>query len=247
VDRVYLRFYGDLGELTDVADRGGVADVPLGDPRSVKDLIESLGVPHTEVGLLLVDGEPAGFDRLIKGCERVAVFPPFRTIDVGGANRVEPPDPHPHRFLLDVHLGRLAGLLRLLGLDSRYDNDADDATLASVSVSEGRTLLTRDRRLLMRKEVVHGYLVRNTDPERQALEVVARFGLGAEVDPFRRCMACNGQLEHADKEAVLDQLPPRTRRDHDRFVRCPDCDRVYWAGSHYDRLVRLVERLTTEA
>lgn len=224
---VAVRFYADLIELAGAPH----VDVPFGAPRSVKDLIESLGVPHPEVALILVEGEAVGFDHPVAAGDRVAVFPPFRRLDLGGVTTVTPPPPAP-RFVLDVHLGTLTRRLRVLGFDCWYRTDADDDELAAVAVDEERVLLTRDRGLLMRRVVVHGYCPRSDDPEVQALEVVRRYDLSGAARPFTRCVRCNGELQRVPKADVIDLLPPRTRVEHHDFTRCTSCGRVFWPGSH---------------
>jgi uncharacterized protein len=238
---IEVRFYGDL---TDLAD-GPVVVAPMGEPRSVKDLVESLGVPHPEVAVLLVDGRPVGFDHLVRGGERVAVYPPFHDIDLAGTPTVAP-EPIVPRFVLDVHLGTLTRRLRLLGFDCWYRNDTDDAELARVAVDEQRILLTRDRQLLMRRVITHGYCPRSTDPDTQALEVVRRYGLAEQARPHSRCVNCNGLLAAVAKVEVVDQLPPLTREAFDDFARCDDCDQVYWPGSHLEAVESFLERVDRE-
>jgi uncharacterized protein with PIN domain len=160
-------------------------------------------------------------------------------------SRVRPPALAEPRFLLDTHLGKLAAHLRLLGFDTAYTNDASDPELARRSRAEGRILLTRDRGLLKRSSVVHGYHVWETDPERQVVEVVQRFALLDKARPFSRCTRCNGRVEPVAKAQVLDALEPKTRLYYDEFGRCQGCGRVYWKGSHYERIQGLLERFGT--
>lgn len=239
---VELRFYGDLADLAGEVE----VAVPLGAPRSVKDAVESCGVPHPEVGLLVVDAEPVGFDHLLEGGERVAVYPPFHRIDLSGVTTVTPP-PVPPRFVLDVHLGTLTRRLRLLGLDCWYRTDADDRRLAEVAVADRRILLTRDRGLLMRRVISHGYGPRSDDPEQQALEVVRRYGHLDHLAPWTRCIRCNGRLDPVTRNEVWEQLPPRTRATADAFARCSDCGKVYWHGSHVAAMRGFVERCRAAA
>jgi hypothetical protein len=238
VATVTLRVYGELRYFVD-ADRGHL-DVPIGAPRSVKDVVESAGIPHPEIALLVVDSASVGFGHLIRGGERVAVYPPFHTIDVAVTSLVEPPTPEP-RFVCDVHLGRLVRRLRLLGFDTWYRTDTDDDELVDVAVSQERILLTRDRGLLMRRVIVHGYCPRSHHADVQAQEVLRRFRLVDAVQPMSRCARCNGMLRAVDKATVLDVLPPRTRVEHQQFARCRDCGRVYWPGSHTSRISRFVD------
>lgn len=239
VASVTLRVYGDLRDFVD-SDGDGHVQVPIGTARSVKDVVESAGVPHPEIDLLLVDGTSVGFGHLIVGGERVAVYPAFHAIDIGVTSLVRPPAPAP-RFVCDVHLGRLTRRLRLLGFDTWYRSDTDDGELADVTVSEQRILLTRDRGLLMRRVIVHGYCPRSDNADVQATEVLRRFDLAAQVAPLSRCARCNGLLHPVDKDAVLERLPARTRVEHQQFARCERCERVYWPGSHTTRISQFVE------
>jgi len=179
---------------------------------SVKDLIESFGVPHTEVDLVLVNSEPADFTCLVRDQDRVSVYPVFESLDISPVPRVRPAPLRELRFVLDVHLGRLAAYLRMAGFDALYRNDASDTELAGISASERRVLLTRDRYLLMRTEVNWGYWVRSTDPRQQVVEVLKRFDLAGSMRPFTRCMKCNGPLEATSVEPVLNRLPPGAAR-----------------------------------
>jgi uncharacterized protein len=246
-ERASIRFYGDLATLAWNTERSGEATVIAAAPRSVKDAIESCGIPHTEVDLLLVNGRSVGFDHLVRGGDRVAAYPPFTDLDIEVVTRVRP-DPLPAvRFVLDVHLGRLAELLRHLGVDTLYRNDLDDDDLTALAVSGPRWLLTRDRGLLMRRAITHGYLVRNEEPRAQVVEVVRRFALTDQLAPFTRCARCNGGLRRVDKADVTDRLPPAVRRDHEVFVQCAGCDQAYWSGSHTQHLIALVDEVRAAA
>lgn len=233
--RIELRCYGELNDLLPPARRQRSFSVELELEAAVIDVVQAAGVPHTEVALVLVDGQPAGWDHRVGDGARVAAYPTFRTL------RAEAEGAGTPRFVLDVHLGKLARHLRLLGFDVAYRNDLDDDELASIAERQGRVLLSRDTGLLMRRQVETGYLVRADDPDEQVVEVVLRFGLCDHLDPFGRCLHCNGLLEEVDKQDVLDRLEPKTRRYYDDFRRCRGCDRVYWQGSHTERLAAVVE------
>ncbi|MFB3855457.1 MAG: Mut7-C RNAse domain-containing protein [Vicinamibacterales bacterium] len=241
---VTLRFYAELNDFLQPERKQEACRRRVAPRTSVKDLIQSLGVPHTEVDLLLVDGVSASFDRLLEGGERVAVFPRFRRIDVETVSLVRTPAPL-GRFVLDVHLGRLATYLRLAGFDSVYRNDASDSDLSTTARQESRILLTRDVGLLQRNEVACGYFVRETAPAAQLAEVIRRFDLADEVRPFTRCLRCNVLVEAASDTSVRERVPPRVRERHVEFSRCPACSRVYWKGTHYEWMVRLLATLTT--
>jgi uncharacterized protein with PIN domain len=240
-----FRFYAQLNDFLPARYRGARFRHALYAPSSVKDVIEALGVPHPEVDVVLVNGEAVDFTHRLQGREAVAVYPAFRSIDVGGLRRAGSDPPSPVRFVLDVHLRKLASLLRLAGFDALLRTD--DAEVASVAADEGRVALTRDVGLLKRSVVRHGYWVRHTDPERQFAEILERYDLAGRMAPFTRCMRCNTPLVPVDVDAVADRLLPDTRACFREFHRCPGCDRIYWRGSHYDRLVRMLERARERA
>ncbi len=242
---VTFRFYAELNDFVEPANRHADMVRSIARRTSVKDAIESMGVPHPEVDLLLVDGRPAGFGHLLHGGERVAAFPRFRKIDVEDVSLVRPPEAEP-RFLLDVHLGRLAAYLRLAGFDAAYRNDATDPELAGTAQREARVLLTRDVGLLQRSGVSHGYFVRETAPARQLLEVLRRFDLQDRIAAFTRCLRCNVSIVPATDPSLLERVPPKVRERHTEFSRCPACARIYWKGTHYEWMVRLLQGLSDE-
>ncbi len=217
----------------------------MGTP-SVKDAIEALGVPHTEIDLILVDGRSVRFDRLLQGGERVAVYPEFERFDITPLHRLRPRPLRTPRFVADVHLGTLARFLRLLGFDTRYGNGLDDAALAEITSREKRVLLTRDVGLLKRKAVVRGQWLRSREPEQQLAELVEALQLRRAFRPFTRCMTCNGALAVIARGKVVELVPPRVYRRFRAFKRCRDCARVYWRGTHYLRLQRLVQQVRSE-
>jgi uncharacterized protein with PIN domain/sulfur carrier protein ThiS len=239
--RVEARFYAELNDFLAPERRGRPITLDVAAGTTVKDLVESLGAPHTEVDVILVNGESVGFGHQVADGDRVSVYPVFEAFDVSPLVRLRPGPLREPRFVLDVHLGRLARALRLLGFDALWRNDTTDEELAGISVEQNRILLTRDRGVLKRAAVTRGYFVRATDRRRQVVEVLERFDLFGAIAPFARCLECNGVLEAVAKEEIEHRLPPRTRRDYHDFRRCPDCGRVYWQGSHYDRLAALVE------
>lgn len=241
--QVTVRFYGSLNDFLPVERRGTGFVHAFQGGVSVKDLIESLGPPHPEVDVVLVDGEAVEFTHRVEDGQRLAVYPVFSSLDVAPLVRVGPPPLAEFRFVLDVGLGRLAGFLRMLGFDSLWRNDSADEELARVSREEQRILLTRDLGLLKRSEVVHGYFPRETDPSRQLVEVVRRFRLTEHMRPFSRCLACNASLDEASAAEVTGRVPERVRATFTRFQQCPGCKRVFWAGSHHARMQLIIDKL----
>ena len=241
--QVEVRLYAGLNAFVSRRRRQATLALSLDEHDSVKHVLESLGVPHTEVDLVLVNGASVDFAYRVHNGDRIAAYPRFEALDVASASRVRPaPLPEP-RFVLDAHLGTLARSLRLLGFDTLYRNDDDDDTLARLAGDAGRILLTRDRGLLKRRVVVRGYHLWETDPARQVGEVLRRFDLSRAAAPLTRCPRCNGLLEVVDKAAVTERLPPHTRASYDTFRVCRDCGRVYWQGAHDRGFPQLIPRL----
>lgn len=208
---------------------------------SIKDMIESLGVPHAEIESIIVNQTPVDFSYIVQDNDQVAVFGPngHHTLSV----LLRPTYPGRPRFVLDTHLGRLAAYLRMMGFDSLYRNDFPDDELAHISHHEQRILLTRDVGLLKRSLVIYGYYVRTLKPPQRLIELTARYELAAQVMPFKHCMKCNGLLHPVDKAEVLDQLPDSTARYYDHFHQCQSCQRVFWKGPHYQRMQQLMDRV----
>lgn len=244
---VEIRCYAELNDFLPLPRRQRAFAHSFSTAGSVKDTLESLGIPHPEIDLILVNGQPAGFDRLLAAGDRVAAFPLFRRLDVSAVSPVHLPLPPQARFLLDGHLGRLARHLRLLGIAADHQAEADDAALAAAAAAGDRILLTRDLDLLKRSVVRRGYRVRTTDPFDQAVEVLCRFDLAGRLAPFTRCLPCGARLEEATAEEAAGRVPARVAARHTDYRRCPACDRLYWAGSHHRRLAALVDRIRQAA
>lgn len=238
--RADLRFYAELRDFLAPERRGGTVTHRFRAPGSVKDVIESYGVPHTEVDVILANGESVDFSYQVADGDRISVYPVFEAFDVTSLVRVRPEPLRTVRFVLDGHLGKLARRLRLLGFDCRYANDPTDESLVHISTGDRRILLTRDLALLKRSAVTHGYFVRSTDPSEQVGEILRRFQLVDRIHPFNRCLACNGLLQLIEKEDVAHRLPPKTRELFDHYRKCTLCDKIYWRGAHHRRLDRMV-------
>jgi hypothetical protein len=238
-----FRFYAELNDFLEAERQGKTIGYRFDGNPAIKDPIETLGVPHSEVDLVLVDGQSVGFDYQLRGGDRVAVYPVFESLDISSLQHLRPQPLRVTRFVVDVNLGKLARRLRMLGFDTIYDNRFDDREVVDISVREKRIILTRDRRLLFRKAVTHGYWVRSDDPETQLREVVERLDLAERSEPLRRCLDCNGLIESVDREAVWSSLEPLTRRYYDAFYRCPDCGKIYWEGSHVAHMSGAIRRL----
>jgi len=241
-----FRFYAELNEFLPRERQYQTLRICFNGRQSVKHLIESSGIPHTEVDLVLVNGRSVDFSYLVQAHDRVAVYPVFESMDITPLLKLRPAPLREARFVLDGHLGRLAAYLRMLGFDTLYRNDFDDPELAQISAGQKRILLTRDRGLLKRSMVTRGYCLRTREPRRQLLDVMRRFDLSGQVRPFTRCMACNGLLKVVNKTEIEDQLQPLTRMYYREFSRCDQCGQIYWKGSHHARMQAVLTWLEVE-
>lgn len=240
-----IRFYAELNDflLPDRRQRSFVYAF-TGTP-SVKDTIEALGVPHTEVDVILVDDRSVDFTYRLEGGERVAVYPVFERYDVSPLMRLRPSPLRVSRFVADVHLGSLARHLRLLGFDTVWQRDLDDELIIDIALQEGRIILTRDKGILKNGRVTHGYWLRATDTLQQLEEVIDALSLTSCIRPYTRCMQCNAELESIERRQAVLAVPLQVFLVYRDFKRCTNCRRVYWRGSHTRRLDRIIHRATS--
>lgn len=229
-----FRFYEELNDFLPPAQRKRALRYEFRGHPGIKDPIEAFGVPHTEVDLIVVNGDSVGFEYPLQGGDRVAVYPVFESFDISPLVKLRDRPLRQTAFVVDVNLGKLARRLRMLGFDVLYHNHYRDDEIAAIAAAEHRIVLTRDRRLLFIKRITHGYWVRAVNPDEQVREVLARFDLHRQVKPFRRCIDCNGLLRPVAKAEVFDQLEPKTKLYYQDFLRCGICGKVYWEGSHVE-------------
>ena len=222
-----FRFHGELESFI-ARERRGMASVhEYARAATLKQAIEALGVPHTEIGRVTVNGEPATLARIAREGDAIEVFPH----EAGAA-----PFEEPLAFVADAHMGGLARMLRMLGFDALYDNNFDDAHIVALARAEHRVVLTRDREMLKCRDVLRGCFVHALKPEAQLKEVARRYGIAAHMRPFSLCLHCNLPLEPAAADAVVRQVPERIQQQYGTFRYCPGCERVYWEGSHWERM-----------
>ena len=214
---------------------------------SVKDAIEAQGVPHPEVELIVVNGQSVNFSYLLQDRDLVYVYPPPANIEILPRIPLREPLSGVRRFVVDVNLGKLARLLRMLGFDTLYDNCFSDETVAGLAFRETRIALSRDRLLLHRNAIIYGYWVRSQQPNEQIQEVIQRYDLREQFKPLCRCLNCNGLIQPVSKQEILERLKPKTRRYYDEFFICPDCAQIYWKGSHFDQLRPKLARISHQA
>ena len=238
-----FRFYEELNDFLPENKRKQPFLYKFKGTPSIKDAVEAIGVPHTEIDLILIDGVSVCFDYLIHGGESISVYPVFESFDISEINHLREEPLRETKFIVDVNLGKLAHKLRFLGFDTLYENDLDDETIIELSLEQQRIILTRDKGILKNGKVTHGYYVRSDDPKQQAVEVVKRLQLEEGFKPFSRCSVCNGELHEVDKSEVKDLLQQDVLRDYENFLQCSGCSKVYWQGSHYDRICEWIKML----
>lgn len=239
-----FRFYEELNGFLAPGRRKREFDCLCARAATTKHMIEALGVPHTEVELVLVNGESVGFDRLLQEGDRVAVYPKYESLDITSLLRVRDHPLRVTRFVADVHLGGLARLLRMAGFDTRYETQFSDEEIAAISAHEDRIALTRDRALLMRREITHGCYVRALKPSSQLREIVDRLDLIGSMHPFTLCLHCNAPLHGIEKSRLKHLVPAGVLARYDRFSTCKVCLRVFWEGAHWQQMRALLEDVT---
>ncbi len=232
LNRATFRFHGEINDFLALERKYRHFEVTFKSNPAVKDTIESLNVPHVEIGEILINGKIVLVSQKIKDGDQVIVF-----------TAPAPPENESLAFILDVHLGKLARFLRFMGLDTLYQNDYDDFEIIAISIRENRTILTRDIGILKDSKVNKGRWIRSTNPLAQLQEVVAYFNLCGKVNPFSRCAICNGRLVRTSKEQVIKELAENTRKYFDEFTRCESCGKLYWKGSHFQKINSLIKKV----
>ncbi len=240
---IHIRVYEELNDFLPHERKKKLFSHTFSGHPSIKDVIESLGIPHVEVDLILANGESVDFSYKPLGNDLISVYPVFESLDIASVTHLRLKPLRSVKLILDVHLGKLARYLRLLGLDTLYETNLDDDQIVLLSAKEQRIVLTRDLQLLKHNQVTHGYWVRSQKPGEQLKEVIQRLDLSKKIKPFHRCMECNGLIKKVDKKEVIELLKPKTRIHYEHFYRCDHCRRVYWNGSHYQRMVAMLHDL----
>lgn len=237
-----IRFYEELNDfLPKDKKKTTFLHIFSGNP-SVKDVIESLGVPHVEVDLILVNSKSVGFNYKVRDEDNISVYPVFESIDIAGATHLREKPLRVIKFILDEHLGRLTRYLRICGFDTVLSTGYGDREIINISLTEKRIILTRDRQLLKSRKVTHGYCIRSDSIREQIVEVFRRFDLKDMTKLFTRCIECNTLLVSVSKEKIQEKLLPGTRKYYNEFRKCPGCDRIYWEGSHYEKMKDFIEQ-----
>ncbi len=239
----HLRFYEELNDFLPAAKKKIRFEHKFSGTPSVKDLIESLGIPHTEIDLILVNGKSTDFNRKINDGDDISVYPVFESVDIKEVQHLRENTLRIPKFILDVHLGKLARYLRMLGFDALYRNNYSDDEIVSISGMEARAILTKDKGILKHNKVNRGYYVRNSNPEEQLSEVVLRFDLNKSINEFTRCLECNTILKKIEKNEVADRIPRKVKERQIDFYICNSCNKIYWPGSHYIKMKEMIKKI----
>ncbi len=242
----YFRFYEELNDFLPQEKQKKEFIYRFNGSPSIKDVIEAIGIPHTEVDLILANSNPVNFGYNLEAGDRISVYPVFESLDISPISHLRPEPLRVIKFILDTHIGKLCKYLRIFGFDSLYGRDYEDLDIINTAHAEKRIILTRDKGLLKNKKVDHGYWLRSQIPEEQLKEVVLRFSLINLIRSFTRCLVCNGNLIEVNKNEVDDFLLPDTRKYYFKFVKCAVCGKVFWKGSHFERMKKFIDEFINE-
>lgn len=245
--KVNLRFYEELNDFLPPDKRKKRFEHSFIDRTSIKDMIESLGIPHTKIDLILVNGNSVDFSYLVNDGDDISVYPMFESLDITNFQHLRAKPLRKPKFILGVHLGTLVKYMRMLGLDTLYQNNYKDEEIVRISIKERRAILTRDKGILKRSEVTHGYWIRKTRVDEQIDEVITRFDLRSQIHILTRCLLCNSLLKKVKKEKIAHRLPRKVKEFQNEFYYCKQCDKIFWKGSHYTKMKGIIEKLVQKS
>ena len=240
---VSIRCYAELNDFLPPNQGFVTFHLSLPPDTAIKDLVYKIGIPSDLIDLILVNNKPVGLSYYLEENDRVAFYPVFENFDISSVTKIRDHPLRQPKFILDVHLGKLANHLRMFGFDTLYQNNWTKESLITISRNKNRILLSRSKSLLDIESLTHGYLIKNTDPYSQLLEVLERFDLYSLASPFIRCIECNSKLQLVEKEVILSRIPQRVKDWCNEYQQCLSCDRIYWKGSHYQHMNAFVQSI----
>ncbi len=242
----YLRFYAELNDFLPVDKRQRSFAYQFSLSPSVKDVVESCGVPHSEIDVILINHESVQFTYSLNNGDRVSIYPVFETFDMSPLIRLRAKPLRTTKFILDETLGKLTGKMRMLGFDSINEVAQDKSEFIHRALDEKRIILTKSRNLLKFKSISHGYWIRATEINEQIDEVISRFDLYSQIKPFTRCISCNGKIHAVQKEDITDLVPIKIIRYQRKFWQCKLCHKIYWQGSHHQKMLEQIKHIISE-
>lgn len=242
----HFRIYAGLNDFLPANLRQRTFTLAFKTPITVSEVIESIGIPLSEVALVLVNSEPADFSSQLQEYDFLSIYPAFETLNISEISKIKQVIIKNPRFILDAHLGKLAKYLRMLGFDTLYHNDFGDNEIIEIAAKDNRIILSRDKLLLKSKSTSPGYYVRATEKHEQLKEIVMKFNLYDQFKSFTRCMTCNTELVPRSREEVTGMVNEDTLQIFNEFFYCPVCDKVFWKGSHFERMENLILNISKQ-
>jgi len=243
VPKTTFRFYEELNDFLPKHRRKIDFETTYRGKRSIKDMIEALGVPHTEVDLILVDGNSVDFDYILQDGDRVSVYPVFEALNITNVTHLRKTPLRRNKFIADIDLGDIVKYMRALGFDTYYDVLFSSREIIDISKTENRIILTKSRKLLKFKEVSHGIFIHPGTTIEQTRRIIDYLDIKDDIKPFSRCLRCNSLLCAVRKEKIIDRIPPKTMELCDEYVHCQSCDKIYWKGTHFINMKRVLKQI----
>lgn len=241
--KVTFRFYEELNDFLPADRQKTDFEIDFKSKRSIKDMIEALGVPHVEVDLILINGKSVDFNYIIQAEDRVSVYPVFESLNIEKVTHLRKIPLRCTKFIANVNLGEITKYMRLLGFDVYFDPAISAQEIIKISKNENRIILTKSRKLLKFKEVSHGIFIRPGKTEDQVRRIMDFLDIKNQVRPFSRCLLCNTRLEKIPKENIRDRIPPKVKELYDEYNHCTSCDRIYWKGSHQIKMQNVIDQI----
>jgi len=238
-----FRFYEELNDFLPKHRRKTTFEAEFKGKRSIKDMIEALGVPHTEIDLILVNGKSVDFNYILQDEDRVSVYPVFESLNITDVTRLRKIPLRRNIFIADINLGDIVKYMRVLGFDIYYNSLLSTREIIEISKRENRVILTKNRKLLKFKDVTHGIFIRPDTTTEQIRQIIDYLDIKDDIKPFSRCLLCNTLLKSVLKENILDRIPPKTKEFYDEYVRCQSCDKIYWKGTHFINMKKVVRQI----
>jgi uncharacterized protein with PIN domain len=239
-----FRFYEELNDFLPTHRRKTYFEASIEGKRSIKDMIEALGIPHTQIDLILVNGESVTFNYTVQDGDRVSVYPVFESLNITKITRLRKTPLRRTKFIADINLGHIVKYMRIIGFDTYYDPLLSPHEIIEISKREDRIILTQSRKLLKFKAVTHGILIRPGTPTNQVKQIIDTLDIKDSIKLFSRCLRCNILLKNVPKDKVLDRIPPKAKKNCDQYVECQSCDKIYWkGGTHFIHTKKAVRQL----